>query len=342
MTLQSSFPINKTVKKSISIHSEDRDISKYESPGEFSIYLPEPIPKVVSVSIDDVVFPKLYLLSDNYFNTKFDLSQNSCCEPHKICEGSYQINGLMKTFQKMTNLDVSYNDNSGVVISSGIMVAYHKESNKFIFISKTPFALKLQSNDAPDYADLKTHWGLGYYLGFDRINKYFDSLSVNGGSYDSNKYMFHSTDSHGFKDDNYKFQVLYDQNSDMYLIHKKINFKSEKYHILVSNSQVRLHGRNEIYLEIDGMNSMDEIDPISNDAQFYKTNSCLTKINIPTYTQRDTLQLDPSFFMGKETILSVPIEKLYKCSFLFRFHDGTKVDFKRMNLSFTLNLTHII
>ena len=59
-------------RKLISVHSEDRDVSKWPNVNEFEVKLPVDLKNVSSLRLMDVQFPvNYYVFSNNYQNTKF-------------------------------------------------------------------------------------------------------------------------------------------------------------------------------------------------------------------------------------------------------------------------------
>jgi hypothetical protein len=330
------FPEPKLMKKYISIHSEDRDTLKYKSPSEFTIYLPDPITNVCSVRVKDVIFPKLYIFSEDYHNHKMtEVTKPNILlksdKPIEIKEAKrYTLEELMKRIE----------DN----LTTGTKVYYHPISNKIILTNKSTthaFTLQLHDTEASDdIIDLKTHWGLGYYLGFDKTNEgfdYFENSDTKNAVYENKKDIKHKFNSYPLKS-KIDAKDLRKLNSNNVL--ETGDELAVDTNILPSNRQVRLdEGRREVYMEIDGLNSMDEIDPISNKAQFYRKNSAITKIPLPPYTS-EQVEIDQLFFENK-TEFKTPIDKLYKCSFRFRYHDGTLIDFHGSDLSFTLEFEYL-
>ena len=62
-------------RKCISIHSEDRDTSKYKNSNTFEVTLPETLRNVQSMCLAEISLPtNLYVFSNNYQNTKFKFS----------------------------------------------------------------------------------------------------------------------------------------------------------------------------------------------------------------------------------------------------------------------------
>lgn len=351
---QISFPEPKLMKKCISIHSEDRDTLKYKSPSEFTIYLPDPITNVCSVRVKDVIFPKLYIFSQHYHNHKMTetTNKNLINTENKTIEikeaKRYTLEELMLRIQtefEGTTSKIYYHPISNkIILTNGEVSSFDNDNKKYTNTDKK-FQIHFHDTEASDdVVDLKTHWGLGYYLGFDKTNDGFDYFKGNNIDDDIPIYQNTSSNKHLFtcyrleKSIATKELLIFDTATSK--LKTPDTVIPENSLILPSNRQVRLNeGRREVYMEIDGLNSMDEVDPISNKAQFYRKNSAITKIPLPPYTL-EKWEIDQRFFENK-TEFKTPIDKLYKCSFRFRYHDGTLIDFHGNDLSFTLEIEYL-
>ena len=88
-------------RKIISIHSNDRDISKWPKANNFEIDLPEDITNVQSMRLVEITMPNShYVFTNAYQNTKFtfNFSNGSLGSPYyltiTIDEGSYTTDQL--------------------------------------------------------------------------------------------------------------------------------------------------------------------------------------------------------------------------------------------------------
>lgn len=153
-------------RKLLSIHSEDRDISKWKNSNEFEITLPTSYENVQSIRLIQASFPsKLYVFSNNYNNTKLKFQILGVSDVLiEIEEGIYTATQLAAELN---------NKLSNVGNASSISVNYNPISNKFKFISNADFSLKFHEH-YNEYGcntsifNQSTNWGLGSYLGFDK------------------------------------------------------------------------------------------------------------------------------------------------------------------------------
>jgi len=101
-------------------------------------------------------------------------------------------------------------------------------------------------------------------------------------------------------------------------------------------------GEDIIYMEVDKYNSMDELEPYSeNTSGLYnndyngKVNSAFAKIPLPCpafsqqFDSRNSALMNVSHY-------EPPLERLTRLKFKFRYHDGRLVKFKCLPLSFTI------
>jgi hypothetical protein len=300
-------------RKLVSIHSEDRDISKYPYGNKFSVTLPQPLLNVQSLRLVQSTFPiDYYTFSNEYQNTKFRFTlQLIGGEPISYCvaiqEGTYTPCQLA---QELTNVM-----NNAISIEQEIInVFYDVVGNRFWFGS-TVLNFSLDFNYKMEYPEVKcdqpivwynyAKWGLPYYLGYDK-KQYIatgDVMEINyipatsGGS-----------------------PIV-----TMIPLNQKV---------------INIGGEKDIYMEVEKYNSYDEIYPYTesntnaydNNAYNGKVNSAFAKIPLDPTTNQDSRNLLLINFVHYEP----PIERINKLSFTFRFHDGRLVDFRGLEFNFTI------
>uniref|UniRef100_A0A6C0HH32 Uncharacterized protein n=1 Tax=viral metagenome TaxID=1070528 RepID=A0A6C0HH32_9ZZZZ len=157
-------------RRLLTVHSVDRDITKYPNSNYFEIILPETMYNVQSLRLVQCNFPgQYYVFSDNYQNTQF-LMNGDTQFPLKIQSGIY-------TPQQMAaeiTTDLSFNK----VVAD---CSYNPISQKFSFQSVADFSLNFDIqvpytttcnnyNTNPVMWNQYANWGLPYNLGFDKQN----------------------------------------------------------------------------------------------------------------------------------------------------------------------------
>lgn len=181
------YKVKDYIEYTVSIHSVDRDISKYPSSNYFKIRLPEVLKNVVSVDLTDIDLPQFYYnISQKYQNTKFYFSIPPLFKDMipliEIPDGYYYgvelastlANYLNKTTTKHLYAIGAYNVSGKTYTDFSVFydTASHKftiQNSKFrfrIFFKKQP----IYDNCDFVYFNLPEYWGLGFNLGFPKID----------------------------------------------------------------------------------------------------------------------------------------------------------------------------
>jgi len=156
------------VKKSLSIHSEDRDIYQWPDPTQFEITAPVDYKNVVSLRLNDIELPSSYYVFSNINqNTKLTFSVNGKSYTLIITSGTYTYDQLVKELTHHLNQLVSDT-------YTHFKVSYNPVTMKLLFsndqdIFQFDFTKAEQYDCNPIVCfDNYTNWGLGSYLGFDK------------------------------------------------------------------------------------------------------------------------------------------------------------------------------
>jgi hypothetical protein len=310
-------------KKILSVHSEDRDITKWPNSNFFEITAPVEYKNVVSLRLSDIQIPSsYYVFSNTNQNTKLSfkvipvhtlgskLSLTTFADytydvgikllqspPFTITlpEGTYTPEDIATELTNLLNAKVC--EYMGSNTFNNFTIEYNKNTHKFVFKNDTnEFNLLFTSPEYYEhcanssYYDNYTNWGLGSYLGFNK-KKY-----------------------------------------------KSMNKK------IVSENAENIYGDSYIYMELDYCNSIDEIAPYTekssasyNPKYSGKHNASFAKI--PLFLTGNLV------FSSKETYLSniffsdPPLERIQKFKFKLRYHDGRMVDFHNANYTFSIEIT---
>lgn len=151
-------------KKLVTVHTEDRDITKYATPAQFEIELPVDHKNVVSLRLNDIELPRLDVFLAANQNTKFRVDLGGATYYGAITEGSYTPTQLANELTGQLN---------ACTATAGFLVLYNEVSKKLVFSNTALFAFSfLVGEDYPGCAavffDQYAKWGLGNYLGFDK------------------------------------------------------------------------------------------------------------------------------------------------------------------------------
>jgi len=312
-------------RKLVSIHSEDRDITKYPEANEFWITLPQPLLNVQSLRLVQSTFPiDYYTFSNEYQNTKFRFTyyDTATLEPNPPYTKSYCVTIQEGTYtpcqlaQELTNvMNNALQTDNNIIDKKTFNVFYDVVGSKLWF-GNTKNKFTLDFNYKMEYPEIKctqpivwynySRWGLPYYLGYDK-EQYEATEPVN-----LINYLPPST---GGASITYMVQPL----------PKVINIVGDK----------------DIYMEVEKYNSYDELYPYTesnknaydNNAYNGKVNGAFAKIPLdPIIGSQDSRNLLLINIVQYEP----PIERIAKLRFRFRFHDGRLVDFRGLEFNFTL------
>ena len=323
-------------QKIISIHSYDRDISKWPNANHFEIELPENLTNVQSMRLAEITLPhNHYVFTNAYQNIKLIFSvegpvQNTTKLTITISEGSYTAEQLAIEVATKMNIAVA-----ATILSpyNHFICAYNSVTNTFWF-GNDQDAFALYFNENPDYTipcgqpevwNHYTKWGLPAYLG-----------------YSKKKYISH-TDASGATDPSGGFGFDYENTQWL----PSLNDASNVHYVDISAGicNVNIFGENIIYMEIEKYNSINELEPFSentiglyNNDYAGKINSAFAKIPIGLSNSFSLYGDNKHYFIINVSQFSPPIDRITRLKFTFRFHDGRRVDFKCLPFNFSLQV----
>lgn len=298
-------PPSNYIEQIMSIHSEDRDITKYPLQSNFSVELPQVFRNVISLELYDITLPTYYYnISEILQNTSLWFSiPEFFTDPIelKMVSGNYTITNFIKSFifsindatgKKLfsigvyglpttiyTSFDASYND-----ITNKITI--YNNSHSFIFWCEKK----------SDYIDdclynnfnLLIYWGLPFNLGFNK-ERYISEFDTTLNSF-----------------------VLYAPNI------------------------VSININNTIYMEIEKYNYINENTPFSNSVYYNdysgRVNSAFAKLILSNVTNT---YIPVTKF---KRIFPHIEEKIGTFKFRFRYHNGNLVDFSNQEFNFSLKM----
>jgi hypothetical protein len=173
-------------KKIVTVHTEDRDVTKWPTPTQFEIDLPVDYKNVVSMRLNEIELPvPLYVFSEQDQNVKLAVeSVNGPTVVIEIKEGNYT--GEELALELSGQLSAATGNTFDVI--------YDKVARKMIFTSTAVFELFFDRAEfypccTQKYYDNYTKWGLGSYLGFEKkrylstqgdVNLYAQAVSMPG------------------------------------------------------------------------------------------------------------------------------------------------------------------
>lgn len=367
-------------KKYVSIHSEDRDINKYPSSSLFEIELPEAITNVTQVNLANWSFPVNYnsfssimsnITMTFQINTPYNPFEHDNNNPLQIAifkalfdniNQNYTIQieeGFYNPIQMTTELTNKFNEvvtlylynyftDKGYItelnelkLQSGyqrFVIVYNSvkqniwfgnRCDEFVLTNDTQLLTTTLANGLlcgskrrlPDFSN----WGLPGNLGLTRKNeKSFPSLN------EFNCRFYYGD--------------VFPGDNGFWLTPEPYALGCIVYFVECPN-KINLMGDSYFYIEIVGLNCIDETSPY-NLSTFTDTtnetngvvNSAFAKIPIPcTPISQSYDLLSPSY-----KLFIPPAERIKKMLIKIRYHNGQLVDFGIFNFSFTLEFYTLI
>ena len=303
-------------RKLVSIHAEDRDITKWPNSNTFEIMLPETLCNVQSMRLIQSTMPARFLtFSNDYQNTKFRFTIDGQTYEVTIQEGYYTPPQLVIELEnKMNNL---------IAVDASFNVFYDEVKEKLWFgHTNLSFELNFDQQISYDFSNCEqpivwnnhTKWGLPYNLGFHK-KLYQSTNSPNGISFD---YLVPNY---------YKCPTL-PMNQIKNYVEAPFSFN--------------ITGETCMYLEIDKYNNFDELYPYNESTrQMYGNNAYSGKVNsafakIPILKKNENSNDSRTLFLHNIVHYDPPIERITRLKFKFRFHDGRLIDFQNYLFDFTI------
>jgi len=337
--------------KYVTINSDDRDIVKFPNASEFEIELPQDYVNVQTVKLSSYSFPRKFdVFSDLQNNTTFIftvapyysdgsttyLASSSVFTIH-IENGTYTPQQMAQELTNKMNDAVSVyvkTLNSSAQVYNDFIVKYHEVNNNLCFGNKNSgFTI---NNGSAVYDQLLVesnasclkkssynqflYWGLPYYLGFKKTNA--PALS------------FENKD---------KFYYLETPTWIQPTVSGANSF------VLKTDYNINLNGPSHFYMEIVGMNNIDETMPMTSQTsmatikELAKTNTndtngivnaCFAKISTSQQPSPDwhTTNVDPYM------LYNPPAEKIRRLRIRLRYHNNMPVNFNNYEFSFVLQM----
>jgi len=359
----------------VSIHSEDRNLLRFPRSSEFEVELPQDYCNVQAVRLDSWTFPANYdsfSLLQNNITMVFEIT-----DPYN--PGDWMVNdpllaiiadalfaykgqqfiavieeGFYNPFQIATELTNRFNTAVSVIVSTYIsqnapglleefnltgydqfVVAYNEvgqklwfgnKSSNFVISNDSVLYLSSTLKDAicyrTHYPDF-TNWGLPAFLGFTRCIA--TTTTANNGSYPRFYYGDVTPGDNGF-----------------WLMPDARYLGSNKFipvYYLAAPYKINLMGNSHFYMEIDGMNSIDELLPFAVNSFTVNTNGTASVVKsafakIPVTTTPLAQWYDNN--AGPSKVWNPPAERIRRLKIKLRYHDGVPVEFGKFDFSFTL------
>ena len=357
-------------KKYVSIHSEDRDILKYPQSSTFEIELPQDYLNVYTVRMSNWTFPSNYntfsLLNSNVTMTfqinnpynpgippgTTDPLQNAIYAAlYANIDNNYSIQiseGFYTPDQIATELTNRFNNVVSVYIENYLgmfypalvssftlyqefVIVYNNvkqniwfgnRSSGFLLTNESSVlkdvlgdAIRCGRDQLPDFSS----WGLPGYIGLSRVN-------MNSSPSLPSIVRFYYGD-------------VFSGDDGFWLLPNAFTLPGSQIYYIECPFKINLMGPSHMYMEISGLNCIDETSPY-NLSEFTQTtnqtngivNSSFCKIPVPTTPLSQWFDKEAPYYK----LFVPPAERIRKIKIRLRYHDGQLVNFGNFNYTFTL------
>ena len=352
-------------RKLISVHSFDRDIKKWPNGNYFEVDLPQSLLNTQSMRLLNISLPSnQYVFSHEYQNTKLNFHVTLPGPPGPpvpnnddititIDEGSYTPDQLAAEIETKMNKGVALNPNFLPPTANPFAVnynffrcKYNAVTNKFWFGNlRDDFDLNFdrqltyeKSCRQIDVWNHYTKWGLPAYLGYKK--RVYNASQTPPNPWFGNP---------GVPGDPFGFDYEMEDGSGNEWLDASQNNQVVNLDDLSANPldpsgicNLDIMGDDYIYMEVTKYNSMDEIEPYSENTGGWFNNDYAGKVNsafakIPVKCTPYSQMFDSTrAFIANISHYQPPIDRIDRLRFTFRYHDGRLVDFKCLPFTFTL------
>ena len=364
-------------KKYVSVHSEDRDVNKFPSSSLFEIELPEDYLNVSTIRLANWTFPSNYDTFSQYLSNvtmtfritnAYNPGEHGVADPLQDAifaalynynnsvypDNNYTIqisNGFYNPSQMTTELTNKFNEAVNIVIQKYLLdngltslipqfiseggyqqfvIVYNSVKQNIWFGNKSSgFTLtntitflksKLSNNlkclnpELPDYSN----WGLPGNLGLNRTN----DESITQPNYNPRFY----------------YGDVFPGDNGYWLIQ---DLSGAQVYFFEAPYKINLMGPAHMYMEIEGLNCIDETSPFivnnftsTNNITNGVVNSAFAKIPIPTTPMSQWF--DKDYVAVYQKLYLPPAERIRRLKIKLRYHNGSLVNFGIFNYNFTL------
>jgi hypothetical protein len=342
-------------KKTVSIHSEDRDIIKYPNSSYFELELPQDYLNVSTVSLGNYFFPINYNL--------FSLSQSNTYISFSIISSTSSVNIVNEALSFYENNNYSVNITEGIYTQTQMATELTNQFNNAVnqqIISYIQLNAPDQLSTYVPYSDFTIIYNeVTQTLWFGNISSEFVITNEN---------TIYNNDINNSCSSNPTVQTFINWGLPSYLGFFRSNISSitstippqfyylpntywlgnssSNYYYLEAPKKLNINYPPFFYMDINLLNNLDELVPftstnlknqLSTNQSNGINNSSFAKIPTDITQQQTTQSINNSYK------LFYPVaERIRKIRIKIRFHDGMLVPFDNFNYSFNLIFTMLV
>ena len=333
---------SKTASKIVTIHSEDRDVSKWPRSEYFEVQLPETIRNVICVELIDMYIPgSVYNISQRQGNNTLMLIMTHIKpEPFLVTldDGTYDSDSIASSLETTINQTVT-----NIYYEIGAFQQPNSHYTEFS-IQVDPITSLISIVNRKHTFELVFDKDVNGCSGSSGSSGSSGTSATCGGSADNN-YTIHTHTAHcglgyilGFE----KTRIVSQSLVPPQLVVNAENEDDLLYgYQIVGSSVVRIDMTNTVYMEIDGLNHIDEIVPYSKSTNSLFNNDYQTRVQ-GSFAKLIVPYTSTNYIPQGKFLYTLPImrETIQKIKVKFRYHNNQLAEFKGRNLNFALRFSN--
>jgi len=355
-------------RKLLTIHSEDRDIKQWPNANQFEIVLPTTYTSVSTLQLVECnITTTNYTFSKEYQNTKFSFKVFPNPYPN---DGNTTATSLLYYYLNNGNTPENGDGGQSITYRGEISEGYYTQTQ---LANELEFKLNKAVVDGIVEADSSVT------VAYDHFRVYYDSITQRmwiANDHDNFKLLFGQEQDYTGYIKKCDQPVVWNQASHWGLPfflgfsrqdyaataepRKAIHFGSNRPSTLWISSATNLYyveapfildiyGDTAIYMEIEKMNSCDEIAPYRSSTNSGRgndfngtVNSYFAKIPLNSNATGTGFAASNSYmYLYNIAQFNPVIDKMRRLKFTMRYHDGRLVDFRDTNFNFTICMGQI-
>ena len=355
-------------RKLLTIHSEDRDIKQWPNANQFEIVLPTTYTSVSTLQLVECnITTTNYTFSKEYQNTKFSFKVFPNPYPN---DGNTTATSILYYYLNNGNTPENGDGGQSITYRGEISEGYYTQTQ---LANELEFKLNKAVVDGIAEADSSVT------VAYDHFRVYYDSITQRmwiANDHDNFKLLFGQEQDYTGYIKKCDQPVVWNQASHWGLPfflgfsrqdyaataepRKAIHFGSNRPSTLWVSSATNLYyveapfildiyGDTAIYMEIEKMNSCDEIAPYRSSTNSGRgndfngtVNSYFAKIPLNSNATGTGFAASNSYmYLYNIAQFNPVIDKMRRLKFTMRYHDGRLVDFRDTNFNFTICMGQI-
>ena len=349
-------------KRFVSIHSEDRDITKHPNSAEFDIEIPEDVTNVSSIRLVSWTFPSNYnTFSELNSNVSLSFKFNSIYDPSGHITDNLQ-SSIFSCLDSSKNIPFVIQIEDGFYNPEQLAIVLANKMNESVsqkirsYLTANSLSSQLSNFDASGgYTNFRVVYNrISQKMWFGNVNDEFSLLnndavtkprsrlpdSVNWGLPNNLGFSQGETKSVtrvGYSPRFYYGDVTIGDNG--YWLMPPSRFIGSSCSYIEAPYKLNIMGPSYFYMELEGHNCVDETSPFHLNKHTRHTNDTTGRVN-SSFAKIAVPSTPMSQFFDRDSapvkIYSPALERVRRLKIKLRYHDGEVVNFGLFDYSFML------